>query len=167
MKRILFLMTFVFSVSLFAEYKTASQTLYIQNFQSPSVTSLLSSPLTLTTSWQNIGDASLQEQSLAGNSSVALWTNLDINDSNNARIRALAFHTTGGASYLLPIKTVSSSDIKIESEYFEFNSDSDQKAILTWDLDRVVPYVIFQAQVSSVGSTAAQVDDAYITKGWR
>ena len=90
----------------------------------------------------------------AGYNSIAVWLTLDINSSLDARFRALAKHTSGGAEeYDLPIKTVSASDVKIQSEYIEWNVDADQLTVYSVQCDNVIPYVQFQIQAGTVGAT--------------
>ena len=113
-----------------------------------------------TGSWVDYGS----EIDVLGITRLGLWLNLDVNDSNNMRVRVLAKHTTAGTDeYMLPIKTVSSSDVKVEDEYLEFNADSDQKVLLSVELFKLVAYVQIQIQVGTVGSTAGQVDSGYYT----
>ena len=118
------------------------------------------SPQTLTALWADVGS----ELYVQGARSVALWIQLDINGSTNARVRCLAKHESAGAlEYSLPIRTVGASAVLVEEEYVEFNVDADQNVILSWDLDGLVPYVQFQAQVGAVGAHAAQIDSAIAT----
>ena len=169
MKKYLFTLVLFSSIMCFtaSNYKTASQTLYLQNFIAPTVSSLLATPQVLTGSWANLGG----EQDTSGKSSIGLFVVLDIQSSGDARVRALAKHTSGGDNFVLPIKTVGSGSVAVEAEYIEFTNDADQKMLLSWDLDRIIPYIQFQVSVGSVGSTGgnleAEIDDAFITKGWR
>lgn len=116
----------------------------------------------LTANWVDLG----AELHVAGARFIGLWVNLDINLSNNARIRLIAKHVDAGTDeYVLSIHTIGASDVKVEDEYIEFNVDADQKALLVWDLDGVVPYVQFQVQAGTVGGTAGQIDSSYVTTG--
>ena len=154
------------SLNASAVYQTASQSLYQMNFQAPTVTSLLDAPLTLSSAWNTLGTNSVVD--VRGKKVLAAYIDLDINDDNNARIRAVAFHTLGLNSYILPIKTVSASEVKLTDEYFEFDSDTDQKMLVTWDLDGIISYITFEGQVgtSSTG-TNAQFESLYYTSGWK
>lgn len=164
MKNIIILLVFLFSIlNVNAAYRTASQTLYKQNIESPTPTAIISSAQDLTVSWAALGS----QQTSGGFSSAGLYLDVDINDSENVRIRALVRHTTGGATFLLPIKTVASNNVKVEPEYIEFNVDSDQKMLISWDLDRVIPFIEFQVQVSAVNTTAAQIDSANLILRWK
>ena len=118
------------------------------------------SPQDLTAVWVDLGS----ELYVAGAQYIGLWVVLDINSSNNARVRLLAKTESAGTDeYLLPIETAGASDIKVEDEYLEFNADADQKVLLSWRLNGLVAYVQFQVQVSAVGGTAGQIDSAYAT----
>ena len=113
-----------------------------------------------TGSWANLGpiiDAS-------GSDAVGIWINLDINDSTNFRVRAVGRLTATGDDYLMPIRSASASDVKVEGEYIEFNVDADQKMILEVGTDQVVPFLQFQVQVGVVGASAAIVLSAYKTE---
>lgn len=168
MKRFIFLILvslFIVSINSNAAYKTASQTLYQLYFEGPSADDYVATAQNITTGWVVIGTASNVD--VRGANVVGLWVDLDINDSTNARVRALARHTSEGDTFLFPIKTVGASDVKVEDEYFEFNSDSDQRMLLTWDIDRLISYIDFQVQVGTVNTTAAQIDDAHVTIRWK
>jgi len=119
---------------------------------------LVSSAQALTGTWADLGS----EYLVAGASYAGLYANLDINLSNNARVRFLAKHALAHADeFVLPIRTVSSSSVSVEAEYTEFNVDADQKVLLGVDLDGVVMVGQWQVQVGTVGGTAAQIDDAW------
>jgi len=116
----------------------------------------------VTSNWADLGSEIRTE----GYSKLGLYLNVDINDSANIRIRALAKRESAGTDeYCLPIETVSSSDVKIEDEYMEFNVDADQKVILSVQLDRLIPWVQIQVQAGTVGQTAGQIDSFYYSLG--
>lgn len=124
------------------------------------VNTLKGAAQSLTTSWTDYG----AEIDTDGHEHISLWLDMDINDSQNARIRMLAKYASSGADeYVLPIKTVTSSVVTVESEYFEFMVDENQKRIIEFDLDNVVPFVQFQIQAGTVGSTAGQILDTMYT----
>ena len=131
--------------------------------QTSAPVALISSPQNLTGSWADLG----AEIDTNGAKVIGLWATLDINDTNNARVRVLAKHTSAGAEeYQLPIRTVSASDVKIDAEYIEFNSDADQLMVVSFDLDCVVPYVQFQVTAGTAGASPGQIDAAYYTIGY-
>ena len=112
------------------------------------VGSLLSAAQDVTASWVDLGS----EVETWGSQTITLWVNVDINSSNNIRVRALAKHTSAGTDeYVFPIETAGTSDVDVEDHYFEFNVDADQKMILNWNLNGTVPYIQFQVQAGTVG----------------
>lgn len=120
---------------------------------------LIAAAQNLTGAWADLGGELL----VGGARSIGLYVELDINDSVNARVRLLAKHTSAGANeYVLPIRTVSTSDVKLQDEYYEFNDDADQNMLLGADLDGVVLYVQFQVQAGTVGAAAGQIDSAVV-----
>lgn len=114
----------------------------------------------LTANWADLGS----ELHVAGAQAIGLWVTLDINGSTNARVRLLAKHTSAGTEeYVLPIRTVGTSDVAVEDEYHEFEDDADQSMLLSSDLDGLVPYVQFQVSAGAVGAPAGQIDAAHVT----
>lgn len=109
--------------------------------------------------WADFGD----EIDVQGYKSLLVWTSLTHYASSNCRVKALAKHATSGADeYELPIKTVSTSDVKVNSLYYELDSDATQKMLLDFDIT-AVPYVQLQIQAGTVGTTG-DVIAASITK---
>jgi len=118
---------------------------------------LVSTPQTVGTAWADLGS----EYKLAGARTCAIYANVDINDATNMRVRFLAKHASAHADeFVIPIRTISASDVKVEDSYIEFNTDADQNMILSADLDGCVMYGQWQVQVAT--GTAAQIDDAWL-----
>ena len=113
----------------------------------------------LTDAWVDIGDL----YDIRGAYAIALWVNLDINDSTNFRVRLLGSHTAGGAEFTIPIRTVGAAAVLVEPEYVEFNIDEDRLMVLDWMVDGVICYAQFQIQVGVVGAAPAQLLAAYLT----
>jgi len=125
---------------------------------------LITSAQAFTTSWADLG----AEIEMMGYNSMGIWITLDINAANNMRIRALAkLDSCGTNEYLLPIKTVGTSDVAIEDEYFEFNDDADALFLLEVDTSGLVPFIQLQCQVGTDGGADAEVDYLEITKVWK
>lgn len=123
-------------------------------------TNLISSPQELTASWVDLGEV----VDATNWSRLFLWIDLDINDSQNVRVRALPkIGKNDTSEYNYVIETVGSSDVKIEPKYFEFNSDSDQKVV--WQVNTLggVPYVQFQVEAGTAGATPGQIETAIVT----
>lgn len=119
-------------------------------------------PTDFTANWAQLGS----EIDMRGYNTLLLYGVLDINDSTNARIRVVGRHTSLGTDYPVAIETVSSSDIKVEAEYIEFNVDADQNMILKVKTDGI-PYVAVQIQAGAVGASAGHFDSVYATKAVR
>ena len=125
-------------------------------------TALVTVAQDLTGAWADCG-AEIQTD---GYRYLGLYVNLDINLSNDARIRVLAKRaSTGDDEYVLPIKTVGASDIKVEDSYYEFNDDADQKVFIPIELTNLIPFVQVQVMAGTVGGTAGQIDSLYYTLG--
>lgn len=121
---------------------------------------LISTAQDLTDTWADLG----AEIPTARAEFIALYLTLDINDSLNARVRMLALHTSAGTEHVLPIRTEGASDVKVEDEYVEFNTDADQSMVLSWMLDGLVHFVQFQVMAGTVGASTGQIDAANIVK---
>lgn len=150
-------------------YQPASQSHRVQEVNSAPTwgpigpESILSAAQNLTTSWADLG----AEISVVGYTHLGVWVEVDINDSTNVRIRALAKHTQGGSEeYELPILSVGASDIQVEDAYFEFGDDADQKKLLKICTDNIIPFVQLQVQTGVAGASAGQIDTCYITRSW-
>lgn len=112
-----------------------------------------------TASWVDYGS----EISTDGFDNMSVWLDIDINNSQDARMRILSKHTSGGAEYVHSIEVITASVVNTEDEYFEFTTDEDQKRVIEITLDDVIPYVQVQIQAGTVGATAGQVlDSKYI-----
>lgn len=121
---------------------------------------LISSAQNLTGTWADLGS----EIRTAGANKLALWLTVDINLSNNVRVRGLAKHASAGSEeYDFPISTVNPSYIGIVPEYVEFENDSDQLMIIKFSLDEVIPYTQIQVMAGTPGVSPGQIDAAYIT----
>ena len=142
MKKIMLLMLLASTV--FAGHRTASQVLNRVHFKTEP-TALLTSAQSFTSSWASAG----AQFDCEGAKSVGAWLDVDINSSTNARIRMLGFMTTSGASYVMPIKTVSASDVKIEDHYYELNDDADQKIVVDFEVARHFEKCRFEIQDSN------------------
>jgi hypothetical protein len=94
---------------------------------------------------------------------MGLYLTVDINDSENVRVRVLASHTLLGDEYTLPIRTVAAGSVTVRPEYVEFGVDEDRLMLLGWVLDGLVEQVQVQVQVSAVGVAAGQIDTAHMT----
>ncbi len=114
-------------------------------------------PQNVTTGWVDFG----AEITTNGAHTLALWAVVTHTNSVNNRVRILGKHTaTTGAEFLIPIKTISSTDVKVNGHYYELDSDATQNVVLDWDIS-AVPYVQVQIQCETVGSTADTISGDY------
>jgi hypothetical protein len=143
-------------------------TLNPQYSRSTDAESILSSAQDLTGSWADLGP----EIACDGFNRLGVWLTIDINDSEDVRIKAIAKHESGGTEeYGLPIynpdtSTGGSYVTYAEGNYIEFNDDADQLIYVGFDVDNAIPYVQLQVEAGTVGGTAGQIDAAYVTRGY-
>lgn len=116
----------------------------------------------LTDSWVALGDVI----DARGYTELYLYIDLDINNSVNARIRALGHITEDGDGYNLPIEIVSSTEVKVTPQYVEFDTDANQKMILKVTTG-AIPFISFEIQAGTVGVSAGIVSSFYVNQIWR
>ncbi len=117
---------------------------------------------TLTGAWVNLGG----EINLEYVKTLGLWIKLNINDSVNVRVRALAkYEEFGDDPFTMPIKAVSTIKVVVRPEYIEFGEDSDQCMLLQIDTARIVPLVQIQVMAETVGASAGIITYAKISSG--
>ena len=117
----------------------------------------------LTTTFVDLGDPI----NCIGFNNLSVWLKIDINDSLNVRIRAFGKFTFDDVDkYHFPIKTVSSSDIKLESEYIEFNIDQDQNYVINYSINNTIPFVQFQVAASTLGINPGAILAFSITRSF-
>ena len=96
-----------------------------------------------------------------------LYLTLDINDSQNARIKALGKYEFGGVDeFDLVQKTETDSVTYIKPSYIEFSNDNDQLVTLSFNTNGV-PYIQLQIMAEIPGSTVGGITDCYINKIWK
>jgi len=125
-----------------------------------SVQNIITSPLTLTTSWADTGSA-IDTRDL---SSVLFWFKFTINNSLNLRFRMVGSDTESFTdTYLLPIESVAPGLVTILPEFYEFDSDTDTNMIYQTNIVELVPYVKLQVQVETLGAVPAVIDSLKIS----
>lgn len=160
MKKLIAILVLFCGVFCFAAYKNSSQVLMDMNKDARAVTSIATK--TMSASWTNLGN----ETPVYGYSTVGLWVVVSNASTADFRVRALAKHTSAGASFNLPIKTGTVANTIVNADYIEFATDQDQNVLIPFELDRLVNYIQFQYQVGTVGTNVGSVS-ASITKGWK
>lgn len=125
---------------------------------------VLTSPQTITSDWIDVGD----EVECFRCTKVGVWLDIDINDSQNIQVRALAKLEKGAAAeYSLPILKVSAEAVMIQQQYFEIDDDIDQKIFFELETGGQIPYVQFQVQSQIEGAPKAILNSLTVTKRWR
>ena len=114
---------------------------------------LKATPQNFTASWVDYG----VEIGTDGHDRISIWTDLDINDTKNARMRLVGRHTKAGDDYDFLIKTIYDTHISVKNEYLEFATDADGKSVISFELDEIVPFIQVQIQAGTVGATAGQI----------
>lgn len=124
---------------------------------------LITAAQVLTGLWADVGP----EIACFGFTALKLWLTMDINLSNDIRVKALEKHEQGGVEEFDPsIETVLSTVVRIEPGYWEDNTDADKLITVVIPLDGLTPWVQVQAMVGTVGGTAADLDAVAFTLGW-
>lgn len=124
---------------------------------------ILDTPQVITVDWENLGPV-LDCRAM---NMIALWLKVDINDSQDVRIRARMKHDAISSDYyFLPIRATYPTVVRINPEYKELDTDADQNVVLSWTLDHMVPFIQFQVQAGHIGPIAAQIEEARITAGY-
>ena len=114
----------------------------------------------LTAGWVDVGN----EFECTKLENVLIWIDIDINDSQDFRIRLLAKTAKGGTDeYFLPIRTVSPTVNRIQQEYIEFTEDIDQKILAESSLDHVIPWMQIQCQAGVAGAAPGIINSLKIT----
>lgn len=126
---------------------------------------LITTPQTMTNAWADVGVSF----PVGNYSYLAIKLALNINDSQNVRIRALGLDTKAslsstGASF--PIYSPAADKVEVAPHYYEFSSDADQKIVVDWSILRVCKFIIIQMYAVTPGAAPATVDSCeYILGG--
>lgn len=130
----------------------------------PSHEDVITSPQDITASWVDLGSEILVD----GYTNLGLWVKLIINDSVNVRLKVLAKQTESATDeFEVPIKTIGSTSIDLNTPYYEFDADVDQNMLLEVDTGGYVGFIQIQVQAEIIGATAAQIESLSVSKIWR
>ncbi len=95
---------------------------------------------------------------------IGLWIHLDINLSVNARIRFVGLKTEDDTDeYVVAHVDYATTNLDVYNKYYEIDADADAKLFFPLEVDDLVPFAKIQIQAGTVGGTAAQIDEAYIS----
>jgi len=117
-----------------------------------------SAPQAVTSGWVDLGS----QIEVRNFERMALWVNVDINSTNNVQFRVLYGLESAGNEYQSVILSPGSSDVKFEGEYLEYNVDADGRFVFEFGL-MGANYAQVQVKAGTVGATAGQIDEAYVT----
>lgn len=124
---------------------------------------ILDEPQVVTTDWEDLG-AEIDCRAMAN---IALWLKVNIEDSQDLRVRMLVLFESGHDDrYVLPLRTNKSTVVEVRHEIKQLAVNEDQNIPLSWTLDHMVPYAQFQVQAGALGSAAGQVVEARVTAGY-
>ncbi|UCF50241.1 MAG: hypothetical protein JSU91_01815 [Thermoplasmatales archaeon] len=114
--------------------------------------SLIESPQDLTGDWADIGD----EINLQGFGKLGVFLDLDINDSIDVEIRAVARFSSSGDNYTIP-------NVFGVSGSYSF-TDADQKIQLIFETSGVTPYIQLQVKSGTPGASVGNIASINIIK---
>ena len=121
---------------------------------------IITTPQTVTASWVDLGP----ELDMSAWKRMGFWADVDINDANNVRFRALAKRLNNGALEYTPvIQTNSSTDLGIVGGYYELTSDSDQQIYLELETNGLIPVIQWQVEAGTAGASPAIIKSAFAT----
>lgn len=132
--------------------------------QSPVITQIGASQ-TLTGSFADLGG----EIATATYRYLYLFLTIDINDSQNVRLRVLGKHTAVAADeYIYPHQDLVCADTSVSTteDYIEFDTDADQLKIVKIPLENALAFVQLQVMAGTVGASAGAITAAYYTLGY-
>ncbi len=122
---------------------------------------LIASAQTVTGSWVNLGSVVDCRDCLA----LSLFLKFTLNDAANVRIRMLGKRTAADAElWTQALLTAGAADVKVEGHLIEFNVDADTAMVFMFDVKDVLPFVQFQVQAGTAGSTGASVTIAQVSQ---
>ena len=116
-------------------------------------------PQALDSTWTDIGD----EIDTAGYNKMLIWINIDIGDSTNVRLRALAQTSldADAAEWEYPILSVGATVSGVEGNYFEWTTDDDERVILEIGLDGLIQVIQLQVQCQA-DQTTGTIDNLFV-----
>lgn len=132
----------------------------VLKFEDNTALDLISSPVTLTGSWQTIGlPVVTKDYDL-----FSLWLDVDINLSLDVRVRAVAYTDISlTPAYELPIQEVTATKVSVSNHYIELANDVDQKIVLPLSISDLTPFVHIQVMAGTPGLTPGQILSAKLS----
>ena len=124
---------------------------------------LISSPLSITTAWQDLG-SEIPMFGYLGATAFLSFT-IGAGADTGLQFQALAKHASAGADeYSFPIKTVGASAVAVEPVVYTFTNDANQKIALHITTNSAVPFLQFQVKklVDGGGADATVATAHYV-----
>ncbi len=116
------------------------------------VSNLLTTSLTLSGSWQDVGSI-INVGDVFG---LGLWVDLTQNDSTGIRFRVQGLPTADAASkYEMPLVENTTSGIIVRAQEFELDTSVSQRVIIGVSLIDLINFVQVQVKATTPGATAA------------
>lgn len=135
---------------------------------------LLATNQTLTNTFTNIGDiigpgtvSGTTGDDLIKFSFLTVAVELDINDSKDFQIKALAMDIVDNKEFEFPIETVKKAIVQIEPLVQEFNLDIDAGQLFEWQLDTTIDCLQLQVKVDTLGVTPGIITSIRYNLGYR
>jgi hypothetical protein len=120
---------------------------------------LTAAPQVLTAGWVDLGPYEIDCRDVKN---VALWLNLDVNDSTGVQYRTLGRSYGSTDWFALPIEAFTQTKIFVREHLFEFGDNIDQKIVTQVEVADLVPYIKFQIMATVAGATPGEIA-AYLT----
>ena len=119
----------------------------------------VNTPLSLTDTWADTG----VEIDTAGYNKMLIWIDIDIGDSTDVSLRALAQSSIDAdvLEWEYPILSVSATASSVEGNYFVWTTDEDQRTILEIGLDGLIQKIQLQVKAAA-NQTTGQIDHLYV-----
>jgi hypothetical protein len=140
----------------------AREIIRVQNNKAADLLSPVSTPLTLSTSWQDIGPFTIY---CGDRHTLGLFLKVTINDSTDLEVRALGSPDAAFADdYDFPFTDSSgSAPVLVQPDSYQLQIDTNQNVILPFPVLDIIPYVRLQARVLAANATPAQITSAKVT----
>lgn len=121
---------------------------------------LIDTPQTLTGAWSDLGEPI----DMVSFSRAGLFFTLDVNSSQNVRVRALGMRTsTDQTKFAFPLLNPQSTVVGLEPEYYELTTDADGSFVLEIGTNYLVPYIQFQVMAGTAGTPAGEITQADVS----
>jgi len=125
---------------------------------------VISSEQELTNAWVKIG----KTHNMLGYTSLGLFVDLEINDSEGVQIKVIGKRTEEDTvEFKLPIFEVTvEGTVEYEGTHFVLSDNENQSLIIKTTTDNLIPFVDIYMKVETVGTTPAKLKSFDVSKSW-